>query len=182
MREGDARTEIERGVQLAGNCAHGLDAVLITMDISRRLTREDFESLEAVRSLVGHKCFRERGVIVWTHADLLTAEGVSPSVLLASDAGEAVNDLLNEVQHRNVALDTRGADPSGLHALFEAVGSVVQAQGGVGFSAAEVPKKMRMKQARRMRQLAARQEECATGDKLYWFGWLAQLVAPTIQE
>jgi len=177
----EAEKEIERGIQMAAAGAAtdgGLDAVLVTLDISARLTKGDFEALNALRELLGHRCFRERVILVWTHADVLRAEGVQPGELLDGVQSEALRALLVEVQGRCAVVDAALPGAGDVASVMAAVRAVVAARRGSGYTAADVPKRMRLKQARRLRQLAAREETACGETQGSWFGWLVQLVVP----
>ena len=109
-----------------------------------------------------------------------------------SSAPQAVKRLLEEVGGRTVALNAR-APPIGAGRqkqqgeVLEAVARVVEQQGATPYTGTDKPKKMRMKHARRLRQLAEREKEAAKrgggtggGDSGgSWLGWLYNLVAPS---
>ena len=86
-------TEIGRSVELAG--PDGVDALLLVLSLSSRVTEEDVATIELLAAVFGPAMF-ERTVLVWTHAAALNdssfeqyLSGASPRLQLLVDTCHA---------------------------------------------------------------------------------------------
>jgi len=62
-------------VALAGDA--GVDVVLVVLSLASRLTDSLTQALSGLTRVLGPLCLSTRTLVVWTHADLLQADGVS---------------------------------------------------------------------------------------------------------
>lgn len=72
--------EIELSVKIADGIEDstgqaGVDALMIVLSLAACLTRGELAALDAVRKRLGHRCFEHRGLVVWTHADIVEVGG-----------------------------------------------------------------------------------------------------------
>jgi predicted GTPase len=75
ITEEQCHEHIRTAVALAGDA--GVDVVLVVLSLASRLTDSLTQALSGLVRVLGPLCLSTRTLVVWTHADLLQADGVS---------------------------------------------------------------------------------------------------------
>jgi hypothetical protein len=60
-------------VDLSGDARaqKGIDALVLVLSLQGRFTDEEMESVNSFKQLFGEECWRDRAILIWTHADAL---------------------------------------------------------------------------------------------------------------